>query len=130
MTKSLFLIFSHKFTPDQEADAAASLGINRIVALPQDLQEVWSSIPPEADKIMTTLAPIRSWLSYEGFRGDYVLVQGDFGACYLMAQFVLELGLVPVYSTTERRAVDEVQPDGSVTVTHSFQHVRFRKYGE
>jgi hypothetical protein len=126
---TLFLLFNHQFTPEQEADARRSLWVKRTVSLPADLQDLWSNIPPDRPAIRDYLQPIRDWLKQEATPGDYVLIQGDFGACWLMVNFSLELGLIPVYSTTERQAAEEHQPDGSVELVHHFRHRIFRRYG-
>ncbi len=39
MTPTLFLVFNHSFTLDQEQDALTSLGVGRIISLPADLRE-------------------------------------------------------------------------------------------
>jgi hypothetical protein len=127
--RTLFLIFNHTITDTQRADARSSLRVDRIVTLPPDLQEIWSNIPPDATEIRPLLEPLRMWLQSQAEQGDFVLIQGDFGACYLMVTATWEMGLVPVYSTTRRQASEEVQPDGSVTLVHRFEHVLFRKYG-
>ena len=62
-------------------------------------------------------------------KGDYILIQGDFGACFLMVQFAFEKGFIPIYSTTEREAVETHGEDGSVSLTHRFKHRIFRRYG-
>jgi hypothetical protein len=43
--------------------------------------------------------------------------------------FAFERGFIPVYSTTQREAVEEYGENGSITVTHRFEHRIFRKYG-
>lgn len=129
MSYDLFLIFNHHFTPVQEADARASLGVGRIVTMPDDIRRVWGNVPPDLPAIRDYLAPVREWLTENAKTGDYVLIQGDFGATCLMVQFAREQGFVPVYSTTSREAIEEHQPDGSVRMTHRFRHVRFRRYG-
>jgi hypothetical protein len=129
VTSDLFLIFNHHFTPAQEADARAALGVDRIVVLPDEIRRVWGNVPPDLPEIRDYLAPVRNWLSDNAKTGDYVLIQGDFGATCLMMRFALEEGLVPIYSTTRREAIEEHQPDGSVRMTHRFRHVRFRGYG-
>ncbi len=126
---SLFLVFNHEITPVQEADAATTLGVRRIVSLPKDLQELWSAVPPDIDELTPYLLPIKSWLLAEARPDDFVLVQGDFGATYLIVKFALQNGLRPVYSTTERQAEEIRQPDGSITLVHHFRHHRFRLYG-
>jgi hypothetical protein len=129
MAQSLFLIFNHRFTDAQELNARASLGVTEIVYLPRDLKDIWNNIPSGSTEISDHLAPVRDWLNEASKQGDYVLVQGDFGACYLMVLFAMERHLIPIYSTTERRVVEEQQPDGSVKLTHEFKHRIFRRYG-
>ena len=130
MTQSLFLLFNHRITPLQKTDAADTLGVSRFFSLPDDLQDLWSRIPPDLMQIDEYLAPIRAWLQENAFAGDYVLIQGDFGACFLMVNFAFERGLIPIYSTTDREAVEEYGDDGSVSLSHRFRHRVFRRYGE
>jgi hypothetical protein len=130
MSATLFLIFNHQLTARQRADAHASLAVERFVSLPDHLQQLWRQIPPDMPQINGHLAPLREWLGDNAKAGDYLLIQGDFGACCLMVSFSFEQGLVPIYSTTRREAQEKVQPDGSViTLTHNIEHQIFRLYG-
>lgn len=130
MSPSLLLLFNHTPTKLQLSDARTSLGVETIAALPEYLAPLWDSVPPELKNIEGYLEPIRAWVAETAQPGDYILIQGDFGATYLMARFALEKGLIPIYSTTERVAEEEHGPDGSVRLVHHFRHVRYRKYGE
>jgi hypothetical protein len=123
-------LFNHRLTGLQEEDARRSLGVEEIIHLPKSLRPVWNSVPPETEKIYDFLEPIRSWVLEASRTGDCLLIQGDFGASYLMVNFAIERGLVPIYSTTGRVAVEEHGSDGSVRLVHNFRHVRYRKYGE
>ena len=125
----LFLVFNHTFTAAQEEDARSSLGVARIVSLPAELRALWSNIPPSLTSLSEYLAPIRAWLVEHAAPGEYILIQGDFGATYLTVDFALRNGLVAVYSTTSREATETIQPDGSVELTHHFNHRIFRRYG-
>lgn len=127
---TLHLLFNHTITPSQAEDARASLGVDRIEALPNDLKALWGQIPPDLEAIGDFLSPVREWLLREAKPGDFLLIQGDFGACYLMVRFAFGRGLIPVYATTMREAIEERQPDGSVRMTHHFKHQRFRRYNE
>jgi hypothetical protein len=127
---TFFLIFNHQFTSEQEADARLSLGVKKIVPLPTELQERWRAIPPSLPALRNYLEPFRSWMASQAADGDYVLIQGDFGACYLLVHFALNQGLIPVYSTTQREAEEEILPDGTVRLIHHFEHQIFRRYGE
>ena len=125
----LFLLFSHKMTMAQIRDAEESLGVVSLVEMPDNLKEVWKQISPLPAGISDLLAPIRQWLENAARPSDFVLVQGDFGATWLMVDFAFKHGLVPVYATTRRKARETVQADGSVKTEHLFQHQRFRRYG-
>lgn len=128
MNHSLFLLFNHQITPDQELDARTSLKVKNIITMPRQIQDIWSQVPPDLDRISHVLSPVKSWLSFESSPGDYVLIQGDFGACYIMVNAAFDMGLIPVYATTKRAVSEELQPDGSLKVTRRFKHERFRKY--
>lgn len=129
MPPNLFLLFNHRFTAAQHNAAQEQLGVRKIITLPPELQQLWSQIPPELAELATYLAPIRDWLAAQALVGDYVLIQGDFGATYLMVHFALNHDLIPVYATTSRLATEEHLPDGSVKMVHHFQHQIFRRYG-
>ena len=123
------MIFNHRITSLQEQDARQSLGVDRITDLPPDLINLWRQIPPDLHGIDGYLEPIKAWLKGNSDKGDYVLIQGDFGACFMMVNFALEQGLIPVYSTTEREAVEEHGDNGTIKLTHQFKHHIFRRYG-
>lgn len=125
----LLLLFNHRFTPEQSAQARDELGVAEVIPLPPELQELWSQIPPDLPGITDYLAPLRDWLAQAARPGDYVLIQGDFGATYLMVRHALKNGLIPVYATTRREAHETVQSDGSVRLTHTFRFQQFRRYG-
>lgn len=129
MDRTLFLLFNHQLTPDQERDARRSLSITRIVEPPEELRELWGNVPPDLPELAAYLEPVKLWLTTHAGPGDYVVIQGDFGATFLMVNFAFSRGLTPIYSTTEREAKEEMQPDGSVELVHRFLHKRFRKYG-
>ncbi|MBF0259996.1 MAG: hypothetical protein HQK62_14410 [Desulfamplus sp.] len=128
MQKTLFLIFNHQITPEQKQDAEKTLGTSDVVDLPKRLKKLWSQIPADIESVEEYLSPIAEWLFFNAKQGDYVLIQGDFGAVYYMVNLAFDSGLVPLYSTTARDAVEVRGTDGSVRLTHTFRHVRFRKY--
>ena len=125
----LFLLFNHTLTPDQVTDAETSLEVGNIVPLPETLQALWGRVPADVESIAPFLDPFKEWLAGAAHRGDYVLIQGDSGACYLMVRFAMGNGLIPIYATTRRQAREEALPDGSIRLVHHFIHRRFRRYG-
>ncbi len=125
---TLYLLFSHSLTPDQVEDAQQSLGVNRLISLPADLQQLFSNVPPDLLSLEEYLQTISTWLSEQVQAGDYVLVQGDFGATYSLVNYCKQIGAVPIYATTERKSIDTTQPDGSIVTQRVFKHKIFRMY--
>ena len=124
--KRMFLLFSHKLTEEQEKDAKKSFGVDEFIYLPQNLQEIWSNIPPEIEDIKPLLEDIKQFLRDNAKTGDIVLIQGDFGAVVEIVEFV-RFWLLPVYATT-KRVVKEIEKNGKIVKVSEFKHVRFRKY--
>ena len=126
---TMFILLNHDISAHQKQDAK-NYGISRFVPLPPGLQELWGNIPAGTATVDDILPPVKLWLSENAVPGDFVLIQGDFGACWIMINFALQMKVVPVYATTDRRAVETRQPDGSIKTVREFKHVRLRKYGD
>jgi hypothetical protein len=125
----LYLILNHNFTNLQKLDAEESLSIQSIVNMPLHLSMLWRNIPPDLSEIDAYIEPIKQWLVDQAHPSDYVLIQGDFGATFILVRFALSKQLVPIYSTTNREAVEEQQNGDTVKLTRYMKHHRFRKYG-
>ncbi len=125
--KKLFLLFSHTLTPSQKEDAKKSLGVEQFVSLPDNLQKLWSNIPTELKNLSEYLTPIKDFIRQNAQKGDIVLIQGDFGGCFEMVNFVKSLNLKAVHSTTKRDVVEKTV-DGKVEKFSVFEHVIFREY--
>lgn len=128
MNLKLFLLFNHRITTAQETDARRSLQVGSIVNPPEEIGDLWRQVPPDLAALDDYLAPVKAWLAERAASGDYLLVQGDFGATYLMVDYAFSLGMIPVYSTTVRTVVKTHKEDGVVELTHAFKHNRFRRY--
>ncbi len=115
---------SHRMSIGQKHDAMQNWGVTHFIAMPTD---VWSQISAEADSVTPFLKDIKRQLSKEASSGDLLLVQGDFGATYNMVQYAKEIGMVPVYATSVRRAHEIVHGE-KVTTIREFVHVQLRKY--
>ena len=125
--KKLFLLFSHTLTSKQAEDAKKSLGIDEFIELPKELQGIWSNIPPALEDLSNYLLPIKNYIKDNASSGDVFLIQGDFGGCYEMVNFVKNLGFTAVHATTKRDSVEKIV-NGKVIKTSQFEHVMFRKY--
>lgn len=126
----LFLLFNHLLTDAQAGQARQELGVENIVMPPEEISRCWANIPPEPESIRDILEPVFSWINTSVSPGDFLLVQGDFGACHLVLEHISSTGIIPVYATTRRQAVEKRIDDDTVQLTHRFSHVRFRTYGQ
>jgi hypothetical protein len=125
--RKMFLLFSHQLTPAQIKDARYHWSIDEFVALGGDLQKLWSQIPPELESLDGYLQPIKEYLKKNVTKNDAVLIQGDFGGCYEMVNWVKQLDAVAIYATTNRNVIEK-NVNGKIVKTSYFEHVRFRKY--
>jgi hypothetical protein len=128
--KNLFQLFSHQLTSDQQKSARENFLVTCFQMPPDEIQQLWSQVPPDTADIATFLTPVKTWLAETSQKGDIVLIQGDFGATYLMVNHAFSLGLVPVYATTQRQAREKMLSDGSIKMAHIFSFKRFRIYGQ
>ena len=122
----MVLLFSHHLSDEQKSQAH-NLGITHFLSLPKDLQQLWSNIPPEEADIAHYLQPIKQWFEDVVNSGDFALIQGDFGACYHMANFAKTHSVTPLYATTQRVAIEKTD-QGKTLKTSIFQHIRYREY--
>lgn len=126
--KSMALLFSHQLTEIQKQEAREKWGVKRFLPLPPSLQSQWSNIPAEGDFSYHWMEPFVTWLMENTSTGDLVLIQGEFGAVYVMVSWCHLQERIPIYATTERRYESHRLPDGSIENRHIFRHVNFRRY--
>ncbi|GFR36218.1 CRISPR-associated protein Csx20 [Thermobrachium celere] len=124
----LILLFSHTLTDEQVREAEDKLNVEEFIYLPQELQHIWSNIPPEGELPLDILDKFKRFIEQNANQGDYVLIQGDFGATYHMVQWVKENGFIPIYATSKRVYKSITNEDGSITNMHIFKHINFRRY--
>lgn len=96
--------------------------------MPENLKNLWGNINPTGDLTSEYFKDIIAFIEVNGKKGDIVLVEGDFGATYIMVNWCIENGFIPVYSTTERVYSLKKSVDGKIINRHVFEHVRFRRY--
>ena len=126
--KKIVLLFSHQLTPKQEQDIYHSLNVEKKYTLPPALQSIWSQVPTDQELCLNSyLKEIQSFLEQHLSKGDYVLVQGDFGATYSMIQFAKQKGFKPIYSVNPRVAKEYIE-NGIVKKYSEFEHKFFREY--
>ena len=126
--KKLFLLFSHKLTDDQIDEAENKLGVNEIIYLPENLQELWSMVLPEGELNLERLRKITDWIRNNANKDDYILIQGEYGSTYYLVDFAFEMGVIPIYSTSKRVYKETKNGDGTIKREHIFKHINLRRY--
>lgn len=125
--QSMILLFSHKLTDTQIKDAKESLNVSEFRYLPLHLQKLFSQIPADLKDIREYLKPIDEFLIKDAKRGDFILIQGDFGAVYHFVNLAKKLHLTPIYSTNKRVA-KEIFRENKLIKVSEFEHIIFRRY--
>lgn len=151
----LFVAFSHTLTQSQIDGFFAQYGEGKIVTLREvapelqaqmsqipatasisDIQELAKAIVAEAVKAgathffmvgeptLTMWANLYAGMSKWGNRSIHVWSDDPYAG---IMPFFIDKPMVCIQSTTERRSVDELQPDGSVKKMAIFSHVMWRE---
>ena len=116
---------NHRLTERQIKDAQSFNGEElEVVELQSELVDPSASteeVYAQAERILSNLPE----------EVAYVNVMGDFGMTVAIVT-LLKSGnygqVTPVYATTHRQAQEVRNPDGTITKTSVFNHVKFRAY--
>jgi hypothetical protein len=121
-----FIMTNHGITMAQQNEFD-EMGVTHIVTLSDDLKKVWSQIAPDADRKAVAQTMIDGFLN-TAQEGDIVLVQGEFGTTFVVVDYCLQKGLVPMFATSVRRTIEKTLDDGTVEKTAIFDHAGFVPY--
>ncbi|GBU24447.1 hypothetical protein R83H12_01077 [Fibrobacteria bacterium R8-3-H12] len=125
MPKS-YILLNHTLTDKQKRELKEIFGASDIILPPQEISDFWQQIPTDAEISEELLEPILKWL-LTAKNGDILVIQGEFGSTFAIADWALGRGLTALHSVTERVATES--RDGEVVQrSYVFEHVRFRKF--
>ncbi|KGG79641.1 CRISPR-associated protein Csx20 [Caloranaerobacter azorensis] len=124
---NLLVVMSHELLDFQVEEAKFKLGVDTIKTLPDNLKQIWSNLNPKGELPVGELNLVRDWILKESYEGEYVLVQGEFGATFYIVDFCFKYNRIPIYATTARK-VEETKVDNKVITKRVFVHENFRKY--
>ncbi|MCS6904879.1 MAG: CRISPR-associated protein Csx20 [Bacteroidia bacterium] len=124
----LLTLLNHTLTEEQEQSAFTTLGITEILVLPSELASKWGKISPQGDLPLDELIPFQNWIMENSEPQDYVLFQGEMGATFYLVTWLLAQNRIPIYSTTERKVIEEKAEDGTLRKINLFKHVCYRRY--
>ena len=123
--KKMILLFSHKLTDSQIKDIKRKLQCKEILYLPEKIQSIFSNVT--SDNREFVINELKVYLSKNADKGDYILIQGEFGVSYKMINYSKEIGLIPVYSSTKRETI-EINKGNKIKKITFFKHEEFVEY--
>jgi len=133
--KQFFSIMNHSLSNDQIPALFSELGAQAgwQLADEPELARRWANIDPAVDLDNQLLEDIQSWLLSSKRHdpaqpGDVIIIAGEPVHSFALVSWCIKQGFVPVAATTRRESVEKTLPDGSVTKTNIFRHVKWRKY--
>lgn len=121
--KQAFILFSHKLTSIQEKEIKENLFCEKINYLPKELQHYWSNV----DKNVESEKLFINYLNEFASKGDYILVQGEWGLTYKMIRFCKKNEFIPIYSYSKRNVEEKIEGENIKKISF-FKHVKFMEY--
>ncbi len=121
-----FCLLNHPLTQNQLCELKEKFNSTQVIYPEEKIAKLWSQIPPE-NFDCGIINDVILWLKENSDSGDYFIVQGEFGSTFMLVDFALKSGLVPLYATT-RRVAKESREGESVYREYIFEHVCFKKY--
>jgi len=126
--KEMFLLFSHRLTESQEQYAREKMGVEKFIYLPEELQHLWSNVPPDLDSLESYLEPLKEYLNKMLREECVLLIQGDFGAVHQMVNFCSLKNIQSYYATTKRDVIEYTDKNNRSVKKSVFEFRRFREY--
>ena len=129
MSKKVFVLLNHELSELQLKELRQQLQIKSVVCADDDVIALWKQVPSNGELPLDTLkSKVIGWFEQRAEEGDYVLVQGEFGASFYIVDYCFQKGLVPIYGTSRREYTERKNNNGGVVRQHVYRHVCFRKY--
>ena len=121
-----FCLLNHELTENQKNELSTDFLVSEIIYPSEEISKLWSQIPASNAVDRTIIKKIIDWLS-SAEKNDVLIVQGDFASTFIIVDFALKNGLIPICATTKRVAKESRQGE-TVKREYIFEHVCFRKY--
>ena len=124
--KKAYCLLNHNLTERQLAELRDSFAVCDVLYPSEELSRLWSQVPATKRLDTSVIESIIGWLT-SARKGDLLIVQGEAGSTFMMVDYALKTGLIPLHAVTKRVA-QEVRSGEQVQKQHIFEHVCFREY--
>jgi hypothetical protein len=126
--KRTAILLNHEPELPQLNELRERFGVTEMRYPGEKLKFAWSKVSAVEDNPAAFLKEIIKWLEAETAAGDYIWVQGEWGAAFFIVSWALAEGRIPVYAASERQVAEERYPDGTIHSQRIFRHVQFKLY--
>lgn len=124
--RTAFCLLNHPLTAKQIEELRGKFGVVQIKYPTQELSAQWSQVSATENTDMELIAFVTEWLQ-SARKNDILIIQGEFGTTFMLVDWALKQGLVPLHAVT-RRIAKEQQNGETVHRQYVFEHICFRKY--
>ncbi len=125
-TSKAYCLLNHSLTQNQLAELKEKFGTTEIVYPVEKIASTWAQMPVAPVLDRNVIQTIVDWLS-TARTGDVLVVQGEFGATFMIVDYAIRRGLIPLHAVT-RRVAQEHREGEQVHRQYVFEHVCFRRY--
>lgn len=126
----VFIIMTHNLLDVQINELQQRMNVNEIIYLPEKLKKDFMQISNSNTKNIKLINEIKSFININKTKGDYVLVQGEYGITNYIVNWCFKNELIPIYDAKERAYNEEDLENGSVPNKNIFNYIKFEKYIE
>jgi len=128
-TTNVLWLSNHPCSGEQENNLNKLFGTFRIDELPSEGKKIWGNVNPHIDMYdCQVLFNAAVETVHSGNLSDYdiIVVMGELSLCLTAVQLAVVHNISIYTPTTERRSVERIESNGSVTKTNVFKHCQLR----
>ena len=119
---NIAILLSHILTQPQIDELKNLYRCENIIYMPEEIKAKWMNIDDNSSPEI-----FKEFLLANLKKGDYVLIQGEWGMTYKLINFAKKNGFIPLFSRTGRNVQERKEGDKTIKVS-VFEHKGFRKY--
>ena len=126
--RNVLLIMEKDLHSLQLKELCEAYPVQSIIDPPPDLKRIWRNLPDRKKFDTALLDPLVGWLKAKSNRNDAVVLQGELGSVFYLANFCFANELVPLYTVEELVCEHKVLDDGTIVNIEKTKHVRFKHF--
>lgn len=122
-----FCLLNHQLTDNQKRELSEKYAAQEVIYPPAEISQLWSQIAPETERSEISRKIIQWLVAQNAQAADLFIIQGEFGATFMLVDYALKNKMIALYATS-RRVSKEVVEGETVRKEFSFEHIMFKEY--